>query len=120
MIPPLLVLTPLLAAIAPRPLRRLARLALLGYAGGVLATTAKAACAPETRRDARLLPAVLPIMHWGWGDGTIAGMARFGPPLRAIARLFGCGSDQLDELNLTPGDPSDRHVWAPSLRDEGA
>ena len=74
---------------APRPLRRLSRAGLFSYAAAVIATGASTAARSERPGDGALLLVVLPVMHFGWGFGTLAGMLRFGPPLSALARLAG-------------------------------
>jgi succinoglycan biosynthesis protein ExoA len=96
---------------APRPLRRASRLGLLAYGLSVGATAASAAARPEQRREGALLAAVLPAMHFGWGFGTFAGMARFGPPVAAILRLMG------REGRAGEVEAEDR-VYAPSLHGE--
>jgi succinoglycan biosynthesis protein ExoA len=75
-------------ALAPGPLGRLARpaagLYLAGLAaGGVLAAREDGA----SPGDALSVPAVLALMHTSWGLGFLAGSARFGPPLDAVARI---------------------------------
>jgi hypothetical protein len=74
-----------------RPLRRLCRAALGAYGVAVAVTAANAARKPEQREEGLLLLGVLPIMHLGWGFGTLAGVAKFGPPVAALARLLGRG-----------------------------
>ena len=58
-----------------------------------------------------MLLAVLPTMHLGWGFGTLAGMARFGPPIAAIRRVLGLGAPPLPK--------DDGAVHAPSLHERG-
>ncbi len=112
LIAPALALAPIVAVLAPRPLRRASRRALLAYAVAVVATAGGAAGQPGRRTDGALLLVVLPAMHLGWGLGTLAGMLRFGPPLSAFASLVrSAGQPAVDEA---PGD-----VYAPSLRVEG-
>jgi glycosyltransferase involved in cell wall biosynthesis len=113
LIAPALALAPVVAVLAPRPLRRASRRGLLVYAVAVVATAGGAARQPGRRTDGALLLVVLPAMHLGWGLGTLAGMLRFGPPLSAFASLVrGAGQPAVDEA---PGD-----VYAPSLRGEGS
>ncbi len=111
LIAPGLALTPLLATLAPRPTRRLARAGLLAYTVALLATACNAARGPGRRADGALLLLVLPAMHLGWGLGTLAGMVRFGPPLAAFASLLGRPGRPLEE------EPAGA-VYAPSLRGE--
>jgi glycosyltransferase involved in cell wall biosynthesis len=67
-------------------LGRCARAAAIAYALGLLVDTAiEARRAPL--RDALAVPAVLAVMHVSWGLGFFVGIARFGLPLAAIARL---------------------------------
>jgi succinoglycan biosynthesis protein ExoA len=91
MIAPALSVALVGTVLAPRPLRRLCRLGLGIYSGAVAATAANAARRPDQREEGLLLLAVLPIMHLGWGFGTLAGALKFGPPFAALARLFGLG-----------------------------
>lgn len=87
LIPPLLVCDLALAVAAPvRPVRRAARTGLGAYGVAVLA--ASAALARRGRADALWLPAIFATMHVTWGAGFLAGCARFGVPVRAIARLL--------------------------------
>ena len=65
------------ALVAPRPLRRLARVGLGGYLGAVAVTSARARNAEP--RDALALPATFATMHGSWGAGFLAGLVRFAP-----------------------------------------
>jgi succinoglycan biosynthesis protein ExoA len=77
--------------VAPRPLRTLARAAVGAYAVAVVGTSARAL--PESgAADAAALPVVFAVMHGTWGFGFLAGSARFGPPLAALAQLARRGS----------------------------
>jgi hypothetical protein len=72
------------ALVAPRPLRSLARAGL-----GAYGVTVAAASADALRRDgapAATMPAALVTMHLSYGVGFIAGCARFGVPVAALAR----------------------------------
>jgi succinoglycan biosynthesis protein ExoA len=109
LIAPALSVALVTSAVAPRPLRRLSRLGVASYLLAVVATAVGAAGRPEQRREGALLIGVLPVMHFGWGFGTLAGMLRFGPPLAALARLLGRG-DQAAEAR-DEAEP----VHAPSL-----
>jgi succinoglycan biosynthesis protein ExoA len=87
LIAPALVLALLAALLAPRRLRGPGRLAATSYAIAVAGTAASAAMRPGRRADGVWMLAVLPAMHLGWGAGTLVGMARFGLPVEAFARL---------------------------------
>jgi glycosyltransferase involved in cell wall biosynthesis len=93
LIAPALSVALLGTVLAPRPLRRLCRLGLGAYGAAVAATAANAARRPGQREEGLLLLGVLPTMHLGWGFGTLAGAAKFGPPFAALARLFGLGRE---------------------------
>jgi glycosyltransferase involved in cell wall biosynthesis len=91
MIAPALALA-LVAAVAPAPrlLRMPARLALALYAVSLAAVSVRVADR-GSERDAAALPVVFAIMHLTWGFGFLWSAIRFGPPLRAVARLAGLG-----------------------------
>jgi succinoglycan biosynthesis protein ExoA len=80
---PGLVLTLAAAAVAPRPLRRLARAGAAAYATAILG-----AAATELRRapagDAAALPVVFATMHLAWGAGFLRGCATLGVPWEAL------------------------------------
>ena len=101
----------LASAVAPRPLRKAARLAMVSYAGAVGATAVSTAMRPRERPgEAALLAAVLPTMHFAWGFGTLVGVLRFGVPVQALARSVG--------IRVTAQSARDvRDVYAPSLHD---
>jgi succinoglycan biosynthesis protein ExoA len=107
-----LALTTLFALIAPRPLRVAARLALSAYLLAV-AGTAAAAARDDGREDAATMLVVLPTMHLAWGVGSLAGMARFGVPVGAVATLLGADASAAAER-------VEEDVYAPSLHDAGA
>jgi succinoglycan biosynthesis protein ExoA len=111
LIAPVLSLSLVAALAAPRPLRRAACLALLSYLLAVVATAANAARRPGQRTEGTLLVGVLPAMHFGWGFGTLAGMLKFGPPLKAFTRLLG-------RADTSTGGNETEPVFAPSLHDE--
>lgn len=113
LIAPALALALIAALLAPRPLRAPARLAVLVYLLAVAGTGLSTAARPGRRADGGLLLAVLPVMHFGWGFGTLAGMCRFGPPAAAFASLVR-GIPPTDEAAATAG------VYAPSLHGEDA
>jgi succinoglycan biosynthesis protein ExoA len=87
---PGLALAVLAAALPLGPLARAARLGLLAYAAAVIAVSA-AQARRAGARDAAALPVVFAGMHLPWGVGFLAGAARFGPPLPALARILGIG-----------------------------
>jgi len=83
---PALALAALGAVVAPEPARTAARAGLVGYGVAVAAATARTL--PKGRAsDAAALPVVFAVMHGAWGFGFLAGSVRFGPPLRALARI---------------------------------
>lgn len=90
LLPPALVATGAAAALAPRHVRRPARLGLVVYAIAVLAVSA-AAARRAAWRDAAALPAVFATMHLSWGVGFLAGCLRFGPPWAAVRRALSPG-----------------------------
>lgn len=107
---PAIVANVVLAAIAPRPLRGLARAGVAAYAG-VLAFVS----APFARSDpaaALRMPGVFAAMHGGNGVGFWQGFWRFGLPWAALARVLGLGS--LAE-RIGPSEPAEVH--APALHD---
>ncbi|HUA75951.1 MAG TPA: glycosyltransferase family 2 protein [Solirubrobacteraceae bacterium] len=98
-----------------RPLRRLCRAGVGSYLAAVAATAASVARKPDQREEGLLLLGVLPVMHLGWGFGTLAGAAKFGPPFAALARLLGRGGAEPDPH---PGlDPGAGALSAAALRD---
>jgi succinoglycan biosynthesis protein ExoA len=113
LIAPVLSLSLVGSLLAPRPLRRLSRLGLAAYLAAVGVTAADAARRPGQRVEGALLFGVLPAMHFGWGFGTLVGVAKFGPPLEALSRLLGRSSPR-------PSRDSTEPVHAPSLHERGA
>ena len=89
---PALALTAAGALIAPRSLRKLARAGIGVYLASVAASAASADADHLDAADRALLLAVLPTMHLGWGLGTLAGFARFGPPVAAIRHALSSSS----------------------------
>ncbi|HEY1275213.1 MAG TPA: glycosyltransferase family 2 protein [Thermoleophilaceae bacterium] len=73
-------------ALLPGRPGRAARAGLLVYALA-LAGAGAGAARSASGSDAAAVPVVLAVMHLSWGFGFLAGSARFGPPLRALARL---------------------------------
>jgi succinoglycan biosynthesis protein ExoA len=88
---PGVALTVLATALPLGPLRRLslAGVALWAVALGGTAMAEGRRKEPETPRtsDVAALPAIFGTMHLAWGFGFLAGCLRFGPPLRALARV---------------------------------
>jgi len=82
---PGLVVTAAAAAIAPRPVRRLARLGLGAYAAAVLATSAR----ERPPADAAALPLVFVTMHVAWGVGFLRACATLGVPWAALTSAWG-------------------------------
>ncbi len=75
-----------LALVTRGPLARIPRAGLALYAATLLAVSAGEA-RPGRVGDAATLPLVFVTMHVPWGLGFLAGSARFGPPLAALARV---------------------------------
>jgi succinoglycan biosynthesis protein ExoA len=101
-LPPLVLLNALAALVAPRPLRRLARLGVLAYALAVASSSREAARDGEL--DA-LVPVVLVTMHAAHGFGFLEGLRRWGVPWQALRGLV-AGSDRA---------PYEGPIDAPSL-----
>lgn len=112
LIAPALTLALLGTIAGPRPLRRLSRLGVGAYMAAVAGTAANAARDPGRREEGVLLLGVLPAMHFGWGFGTLAGVAKFGPPIAALRRLLGLGGGE--------GEEAAEPVHAPSLHERAA
>jgi succinoglycan biosynthesis protein ExoA len=114
MLAPALACTVVAGGVLPsHPLRRGARMALGAYLGAVVATGANLALRRGEREEAALLLVVLPIMHLGWGFGTLVGALRFGAPIAALAQLAGLpAKGAIVE--------TDEHVYAPSLHSHDA
>lgn len=83
-LPPLLVLTLLVAGLPRRPPP--AKLGVAAYAVALAAT----AFSSRARAPGRLvtIPAALATMHVSWGAGFLVGCLRFGPPLAAFRALL--------------------------------
>jgi glycosyltransferase involved in cell wall biosynthesis len=92
LLPPALVIAAV-AALGSRRLRRPAMLVLALYTGAVVGESARIAAGEsgdagaETEDAAPYLPLVFATMHASWGVGFLTGCARFGPPMRALARI---------------------------------
>jgi succinoglycan biosynthesis protein ExoA len=109
LLPPAVVTTAVCALVAPRRLRRLARLGVAVYGASLVAAGARSRAPAETPADAALVPVVLLVMHFGHGVGQLRGWGRYGPPLAAMAGL--CGCDRL----AAAWTPEQHPVYAPSL-----
>lgn len=133
LIAPALACALLAALLAPRPLRQIARFAVAAYLAAVAATGASVAARrgertegehTEDERPGRerlrrgplegaLLLVVLPVMHLGWGFGTLVGALRFGAPVAALEQAAGrpARAAAADDVE---------HVYAPSLHERDA
>jgi succinoglycan biosynthesis protein ExoA len=74
------------AVVGPRPLRVLARAGLAAYGLAVGSASLQVARGRD-RGDLAGVWLVFVTMHVSWGAGFLAGCVRFGPPLRALARV---------------------------------
>lgn len=90
--PPGLVVTGLAALVAPPPLVRPARAAMLLYAVAASATSTRAARDGRTS-DKLTLPAVFATMHAAWGLGFLGGCLRFAASARGASTGRGGTSD---------------------------
>jgi succinoglycan biosynthesis protein ExoA len=97
--------------VGPRGVRRAARTCVGAYLLAVVATGVSTGARTRRPADGAMLAVVLPIMHLGWGFGTLVGIARFGPPVAALANALGLpGASEPPEV----AEP----VYAPSLQGE--
>lgn len=106
---PGLVVNAALAAGAPRPVRRFARLGLGLYGGLVILDGIRALPRADPRSDALLVPLVLGTMHFAFGVGAFTGATRHGFPTAALA-----SAARLDQLAESLA-PAPEPVFAPSL-----
>ncbi|HEY6399436.1 MAG TPA: hypothetical protein VIX82_18480, partial [Solirubrobacteraceae bacterium] len=112
LMPPALVATVAAAVAGPgAPTRKLSRGALALYGAVLAAGGVHAARAAQQRRDARLVPVVLAVMHLAHGTGAWIGAARHGAPLAGIASVL-----RLPGLAERLA-PAPTEVYAPSLRE---
>jgi DMSO reductase anchor subunit len=81
------LITATAALVAPYPLRPLARIGIAAYGLAVLSASVQVARRGGLR-DAIGVPLVFVTMHLAWGAGFLAGCLRFGPPVRAFARML--------------------------------
>jgi succinoglycan biosynthesis protein ExoA len=109
LIAPVLAASAIAAVAAPRSIRLAARVCIGAYLLAVLGTGASTGVRTRRPAEGAMLVAVLPTMHLGWGFGTLVGMARFGPPVAALANALGLAG---------AGEPSRaaEPVYAPSLQ----
>ncbi len=107
LIAPALSVSLLGAAVAPGPLRTLARAGTASYLLAVLGTGVMTGLRSGQFAESAVLVVVLPVMHLAWGFGALVGGARFGPPIGAIASLLGMEG-------AAPAPPS-WSVYSPSL-----
>jgi succinoglycan biosynthesis protein ExoA len=97
LLPPLLTLSFVGAAVPTRIASGPARLGLLIYALALLHSTIEAA-REEEPRDAAALPLVYVAMHVSYGVGFMEGCARWGLPVRAVSeQLKACASRALPD-----------------------
>lgn len=110
-LPPAVVLTVAAAFLAPRRLRTLPQVGTALYGALLLREGARAWRRTDAPADALTVPFVLGALHLGNGVGMIRGVARFGLPGAALARVAG-----LHRLSARlPRATQD--VYAPSLGD---
>ena len=86
LIPPGIVATLVLAAVAPDPLRTPARVGAVMYGAAVAVATTSGARSAGAATAARL-PPVFAAMHLAWGAGFLSGCVRWGPPVRALGAV---------------------------------
>jgi hypothetical protein len=86
MLAPGMVLATAGSLVPVRMVSRPARLAVAGYLGALVLTSARVS-QPGRERDAAALPLVFAIMHLTWGAGFLTSFVRNGPPFAALARL---------------------------------
>jgi GT2 family glycosyltransferase len=86
-LPPGLAITAAIAitGLAPRSLKRLARLAAVAYLAGVVAESHRVA-EGDPAGTSRLVT-IFPAMHLSWGAANIVGFVRFGSPLPALRAI---------------------------------
>jgi succinoglycan biosynthesis protein ExoA len=106
---PAVVVVAALAIVAPRRLRRAARLGQAVYGVSLVGAGVRSVAAADSPSDAALVPVVLLVMHFAHGLGQMYGWLRYGPPLAALASL--CGWDGAVDLTTPAPEP----VYAPSL-----
>lgn len=107
---PVAVLGALAAAVVgPRRSRRLGRGACALYGAALLSAGLRSLDGAGRPADAALVPLVLATMHLGYGSGSVEGVARYGPPLAALASAAG-----LERLAGSAALPIEA-VYAPSL-----
>ena len=85
-LPPAFVLA-LASSLLPGRAGAPGRAAAVAWGAAAGATAAREAARGADPSDAAALPLVLGTMHVAWGAGFLMGCARFGVPLRALARV---------------------------------
>jgi glycosyltransferase involved in cell wall biosynthesis len=83
------VVVALAAGVVPGPWRPPARLGIAAWLAALVGTSAREAARGAPPGDAAALPLVFATMQLPWGAGFLVGCARFGVPLRALARIAG-------------------------------
>jgi succinoglycan biosynthesis protein ExoA len=106
---PLLVCCWILALLAPRPLRGLARVGVAVYVA-TLAATGTVAARKSPPAVAASVPLVLATMHLSAGLGFLRGMRNFGVPWQALARIAAIPGHERFASRAT-----EEAVYAPSL-----
>lgn len=106
---PGVVVTTVGAVLAPRRVRRFARVGVGVYMTALVMAGCRARRDAEEPSDALLVPAVLACMHFAHGAGALRGAVRHGAPLAAVTAALG-----FDELAATLA-PAPQPVFAPSL-----
>ncbi|MHB8694096.1 MAG: glycosyltransferase [Solirubrobacteraceae bacterium] len=97
------------AALAPAPVRRLARAGVGAYTAAVAGAGVAAVPRAQRGREALLVPVVLATMHLAHGAGFWVGAIRYGAPVAALLRVVG-----LAGLGARTA-PAPAQVHAPSL-----
>lgn len=111
-LPALLVIDAAASLVAPRALRRPARLAQGVYVSALIAATIEVALHnrdADQDADLALVPVALATMHLANGTGFLEGCVRWGPPWRALWKIAG---------GLAGAGPYRGPIEAPSLDDE--
>jgi succinoglycan biosynthesis protein ExoA len=109
LLPAVLAANAAVAVAGPTRVRRLARAGVAAHALALVALGVRSLPQADPPSDATLVPIVLGVMHYSFGYGAVAAMARDGVPLAAIARLARLGT--LAQRLTTPADAT----FAPSL-----
>ncbi len=89
LLPPAVVLNTAVAIAGPRKLRALARIGAGLHLAGLVLTGLRSLSHAQEPADAALVPIVLGTMHLAFGYGALAGVAEYGVPWAALARVSG-------------------------------